>query len=205
MIDVSPGSRELDRASAPGTDVPCPLKRGERIAMGRCVEWQLANGCHCEHALVAIRRVEMVLSEEPARVAKHTLGQRHGAIKLADVERQREEQLEALRGLHARAKEIEKQRPASPAKETTVAKETRKVCSVEGCGKRLNSNNKKGSCSSRCRGQSAPLAALPAQAVVVSPPEPAPAGGAVQVLEAELAQLRDRAARVERALEALRG
>lgn len=35
------------------TTVCCPLKLHDTIAVSRCVEWQAANGCSCQHARLA--------------------------------------------------------------------------------------------------------------------------------------------------------
>jgi hypothetical protein len=108
-----PGTRELDRAAfatISGSFVPCPLKAGAQIAAGRCVEWQQENGCHCEHALPSLRRVEKHLTDEPARKAGP------GDAMLAVVEERRLEQLDGVRTLIERAEQMEKARPVVVAK-----------------------------------------------------------------------------------------
>lgn len=110
-----PGTRELDRGAPPGTVVPCPLKAGAMIGVGRCVEWQRDNGCNCEHALVSLRRVEELLAEK-----------RSATSESAEDEEARVERLDEVRGLIARAEQIEKERPAKPAEENTMPHATGK-------------------------------------------------------------------------------
>lgn len=101
---TEPGTRELDRAASPGSSVACPLKGGAQIGNGRCVEWQRDNGCHCGNALVALRRVEEHLVQEPLRDG--------GKVdNIVAVKVERIQQLEQVRGLIARAEQIEKARP----------------------------------------------------------------------------------------------
>jgi hypothetical protein len=160
------GDRELDRAPEPGTVVPCPLKQGARIGVGRCVEWQRDNGCHCEHALVALSATKKHL-EHP-----------HQSTESEDAAAERAEQLDAVRELIRRAEQLERVRPkpeppvprfdprglpegglrrqvipkqqqlATPAKERDVASLTDRTCEwKEGpCSERLGNQNKSGLC-----------------------------------------------------------
>lgn len=61
MNSVSAGVDQNNPAFAPlpGSIVFCPMKRGEQIAVGRCVEWQSQNGCSCKNSDFA--RAEVVL------------------------------------------------------------------------------------------------------------------------------------------------
>lgn len=92
------GTRELAFAATPGSSVPCPLKGGAQIAHGRCVEWQRDNGCHCEYALVSLRREHDHLYGSPRQELPADAAARH-------------EKLEEVEGLIKRAEALEAARP----------------------------------------------------------------------------------------------
>lgn len=129
-------------APTPGTVVPCPLKRSQ-IAVGRCVEYQQENGCHCEHALTSLRLVRRHLE----------LDDSHGA---GDAIR-RAEKLDEIRELTARAEQIEaarppksiEEKPAPPPEEKKpmpVTYSQNRKCSNEGCGRVIGDQSKTGIC-----------------------------------------------------------
>lgn len=106
-MSVEPGSRELDRPATPGTVVPCPLKSGAQIAVGRCVEWQDENGCHCQFALFSLGLVKKLVEGETI-----TGDSKPGSeLRIAAREADRDARLAKIRDLTARAKEIETARP----------------------------------------------------------------------------------------------
>jgi hypothetical protein len=141
-----PGTRDLAGGPAPGSAVPCPLKGGAQIAHGRCVEWQRDNGCHCEFALVSLRRVDELLHLGPVAPTNTERGQ---MARGAHPEDDRQERLDEVRGLIARAMQMEKTRPAiAPAKEETMGVLTDRTCGwdEEACGTKLGDQNKSGFC-----------------------------------------------------------
>lgn len=114
-MSVEPGSRELDRPATPGTVVPCPLKNGAQIAVGRCVEWQDENGCHCEFALVSLGLVKELVEAETIFTGDSKPG---AELRIAALEADRDARLAKIRDLTARAKEIETARPPPIPKAT---------------------------------------------------------------------------------------
>jgi hypothetical protein len=95
------GDRDLHTLPDPTSTVPCPLREQQHIAMGRCVEYQRDAGCHCEHALGALRRTEKFLIDP------------RGPQSAYDATAQAD-QLDGVRALIERAVQIEKARPAHP-------------------------------------------------------------------------------------------
>lgn len=130
-------------APTPGTVVPCPLKRSQ-IAVGRCVEYQQENGCHCEHALTSLRFVRRKLDEDDSS-------------REAGFQERRAEKLDEIRELTARAEQIEaarppksiEKKPAPPPEEKKpmpVTYSQNRKCSNEGCGRVIADQSKTGIC-----------------------------------------------------------
>src|SRR5882762_10054425 len=94
-------SRDLSGNIFAPSMVACPLKNRQEIGMGRCVENQRENGCHCEHALPSLRRIKEHLAQPGNRQA--------GTFE--QDERGRAEALDEIAGLMERAEHIEKDRP----------------------------------------------------------------------------------------------
>jgi hypothetical protein len=219
--DSVAGTRELDRASTPGTDVPCLLKQGARIAVGRCVEWQTENDCYCPQALVAIGRMQELL-EEPPRVAKRASGPRL-VSSLEEAEVLRAGQRDTLVLLQLRAERIESQRSAAPTEEPMPHVMAKCGWTESPCEEEIRANtNKTGLCGKHSnikRMREKYLAekdAKPTNGEPAIPPakeretrsraSPAPqSGDVVSLLEAKREQLRAELGKVERALEVLVG